>query len=194
MDKFEHGGYAREDTGPGGQPESHPLERYFAMPAGGWPEPSTEKTGVPPEPRVPAGPPAGTSPPPAMDPESVAQPQPATTTPPSETAAPRGRLRVAVVSLAIVLIAGGVIGGIVSTTAGRPTRLAPGSPRRTSSSPRRRRRSTSTPPTSISAGRSLLQANPYRCKERERSTSILKPSMPTFQWLSGRTPWWSTIS
>jgi hypothetical protein len=123
MDEFAHGETAGEDTGPGGQPEAHPLDRYFAMPAGGWPV-QPESPGAPREPSVPAGPPAGTSPPPAMGPESVAQPQPATTTPPSETAAPRGRLRVAVVSLAIVLIAGGVIGGIVSTTAGRPS--APG--------------------------------------------------------------------
>ncbi len=141
MDEFAHGESVGEDTGPGGQPEAHPLERYFAMPAGGWPEPATESASVHREPSDSAGPPAGTSPPPTppapppspMGAESLAPQQGATADPPpqaatapppqSQAATPRGRLRLAVISLALLLVAAGVVGGIVSTSSGPP---APG--------------------------------------------------------------------
>ncbi len=143
MDEFAHGESAGEGTGPGGQSEAHPLERYFATPPGGWPEPSADSAGasVPPEPRVSAGPTAGTStppaPPPSMGSESPAPQQAATPDPapqaatpptPSSAAAPHRRLRLAVISLALVLVAAGVIGGIVSTSGGPPAPRAGTSP------------------------------------------------------------------
>ncbi len=56
-----------------------------------------------------------------MGQDSLAPQQAALTPdPPSQAPSAHGRLRVAVVSLALVLIAGGVIGGIVSATSGPP--------------------------------------------------------------------------
>jgi hypothetical protein len=136
MDESEPEGSAGEVAGQG---EPHPLERYFAMPPGGWPGGPPD---IPSDPRPPKvtptpdhsprpvadtwsqpPPPPPSAPPPYGDRGSTAA-QPTTQAPPERAAAgSHERVRLAIIGLALVLVAGGVIGGIVSTGSGPP---APG--------------------------------------------------------------------
>ncbi len=138
MDESGLEGTAGDDAAPGG---AHPLERYFAVPPGGWPEQQPAAASVPPAPNASSVPPApgvpsvpaeprassganGGSRPPPPD-QALPGPQQTATPHPAEQAVrrPYRRVRLAVISLALVLVAGGAIGGIVSTGSGPP---APG--------------------------------------------------------------------
>ena len=134
MDDAEREGTAGEGA------DAHPLNRYFAMPPGGWPDEAPETPSddsfahdasvVTPTPGAPMAstwspPPPPPSPPSPFEgfaapaaPEAPA-PAAAEAVPP---AVPRShqRLRLAVISLALVLVAGGIIGGIVSSTGTPP--------------------------------------------------------------------------
>ncbi len=117
----------------------HPLDRYFKMPPGGWPaqspqplEPEQPLLPLQPlqpqqrqEPPAPQQPASNLSAPPPPQPATSSDqpgssaPQPAgTSRPPQRAASSRERLRLGIISLALLLVAGGAIGGIVSTTSG----------------------------------------------------------------------------
>jgi hypothetical protein len=122
--------------------EGAPLDRYFAMPAGGWPDqvPTTPDATTTPgptaTPSVSSNPLAGTSwpPPPPPPPPGPVVPgsgdpyQGATAPSPRHSSTGRHRLRLGVIVVALLLVAGGVIGGIVSTASGPPTPGAGESP------------------------------------------------------------------